>query len=287
MPLPFGPTMPKNSPSATENVTSRSASFRSYATRFSGWAKYSLSRARCSCGIRNAFETPTTSIARRGHARSANRGASRRCNSTPTASTATGDRDRDEPRVDARRHAERGRIRAEQDQAHVLHHLDERVQLGETLGPEREDRDRVHDRRREEEERRRDLPDLTDVAEADVERRRDEREAEDERVQLEQERHEQEPVEARADVRLTARKSATATQFARNVIAAASDVASGITSGGNETRRSVGRARDDRRQRRRDRVGEERVEHDPDQQVERVARDAGLEEAPEDDPEHA
>src|SRR5438552_2135986 len=63
LPLPLGPTMPRNSPSATEKVTSRSTSCRSYVIRFSGCAKYSLSRARCSCGIRNDFETPTTSIA--------------------------------------------------------------------------------------------------------------------------------------------------------------------------------------------------------------------------------
>ena len=79
LPLPFGPTMPKNSPSATAKVTSRSASLRSYSTRLSGCAKYSLSRARCSCGIQNAFETPTASIAGLDHhARSAKRGASRR-----------------------------------------------------------------------------------------------------------------------------------------------------------------------------------------------------------------
>ena len=79
MPLPFGPTTPKNSPSATEKVTSRSASLRSYSTRLSGCAKYSLSRARCSCGIQNVLETPTASIAGpTAHARSAKRGDSRR-----------------------------------------------------------------------------------------------------------------------------------------------------------------------------------------------------------------
>src|ERR671936_1328433 len=62
-PLPFGPTMPKNSPASTENETSLSASFRSYVVRRNGCRKYSLKYCRCSCGIRNDFETPLTSIA--------------------------------------------------------------------------------------------------------------------------------------------------------------------------------------------------------------------------------
>ena len=194
MPPPFGPTTPKNSPSATENVTSRSASFRSYATRWSGWTTYSFSRARCSCGIQNDFETPLTSIALPIVTRAPRSAATRGCGArAPSASVpiaiATGTSRVSRSAITP----SSGRVRAEQHEPHVLQHLHERVQLGEPLRPLGQDRDRVHDRRREEEQRRGDLPDLADVAEADVQRREDQREAEHERVQLEQQRHEQDP----------------------------------------------------------------------------------------------
>ena len=58
LPLPFGPTTPKNSPASTEKLTSFNASLRSYVVRRNGCRKYSLKYVRCSCGIRNDFETP-------------------------------------------------------------------------------------------------------------------------------------------------------------------------------------------------------------------------------------
>src|SRR5215475_1193867 len=130
LPLPFGPTMPKNSPSPTENVTSRSASFRSYAMRLKGCAKYSFSRARCSCGIQNVFETPTASIElMRAPLSCALREA--RCGATvheqPEREQPGRDRDRDEPGVDPGRDAAGGGIRSKEHGAHILQDLDERV----------------------------------------------------------------------------------------------------------------------------------------------------------------
>ena len=68
-----------------------------------------------------------------------------------------------------------------------------------SLRPRRQQGERIDDRRGVEKQLRAELPDLPHVSERDEEGRQDERHAEHEDVELEQERHEQQPVELRDD----------------------------------------------------------------------------------------
>src|SRR4051794_20783279 len=63
LPEPLRPTMPKNSPRSTENVTSRTASNWSKVRRRNGWSARSLMVCICSCGRLNCLLTPSTTIA--------------------------------------------------------------------------------------------------------------------------------------------------------------------------------------------------------------------------------
>src|SRR5437868_1709336 len=61
-PLPFRPTIPKNSPAWTVTLTSSKAIWRSKVRELNGWRKCSFKVVRCWCGRTNAFETFRTSI---------------------------------------------------------------------------------------------------------------------------------------------------------------------------------------------------------------------------------
>ena len=63
LPEPLRPTIPKNSPWSTANETSRTASNSSKLSARNGWSARSLSVCICSCGRRNVFETPSTTMA--------------------------------------------------------------------------------------------------------------------------------------------------------------------------------------------------------------------------------
>jgi hypothetical protein len=60
--------------------------------------------------------------------------------------------------------------------------VNERVEADEALQPRGEDRDRIHDRRGVQHYYREDVPDLPDVAKADVQRGRDQASLQTERV---------------------------------------------------------------------------------------------------------
>ena len=120
----------------------------------SGCAKYSLSRVRCSCGIQNAFETVRASIAAVGHASSAKRGRIAPIEDDSDDAT-DGDRRRaDQMIAVVTDQLDRVRVRAQHDAADVLKDLHERIEGEDVARPDRQDRDRVHDRRGEEERRR-------------------------------------------------------------------------------------------------------------------------------------
>ena len=68
------------------------------------------------------------------------------------------------------------------------------------------ERQRVHDRRHEDQKLREKLPDLRDVAEADEERREDQAGPKDEDEELDEQRNDQEPVESTVTRALRRRK---------------------------------------------------------------------------------
>ena len=204
LPLPFGPMIPKNSPSSTVKLTSSSACCTSYVDAVEGVEDVLLERrpplVRKPEGLRDARDLDH----RTAHTRSANHGSSRLNSSRPTTRVATaipiGMRRPNVSNASAAVIVFAGQIRVEHERPDVLEHLRERVEEHEVARERREEPDRVDDRRGVEEELEPELPHLAHVAEADEERREDQRHAEREAVQLDEQRDHEQPIEPRCDL---------------------------------------------------------------------------------------
>ena len=182
-------------------LTSSSACCRSYVVRSNGWRKCSLNVVRCSWGSRNAFETPIDLDRAAGRqTRSAKHGSSRRKSEKPTTKSPSA------IAIGTARPPCRGLRGGDRVCGEIGYSTSARMSWSTCVNglrkaisrPGRQEADRVDDRRGVEEQLQPELPDLTDVAKADEQRREDERDADDEDVELEHEQRDQQPVELRA-----------------------------------------------------------------------------------------